>query len=45
MLQALLPWAIAGVIGWAAPRVINTRETWQAVAVAAIAGAIVGYLV
>lgn len=44
MLQALLPWAIAGVVGWLAPRALKVTETWQAVAVAALAGALVGYL-
>lgn len=40
----LLPWAIAGLVGWLAPRFIVLREDWQRALVAAIGGAVVGLL-
>ena len=45
MLKALIPYAIAGVIGWLAPRWFNLREDWHRAAVAAVAGAFAGWLI
>lgn len=43
-MRGLLPWAIAGLVGWLAPRFLILREDWQRALVAAIAGALVGML-
>lgn len=43
-MQGLLPWAVAGLVGWFAPRVVRLREDWQRALLAAVAGALVGLL-
>jgi hypothetical protein len=45
MLRALIPWALAGLAGWFVPRWFSLREEWQRALVAALAGALVGWLV
>lgn len=45
MLKALIPYAVAGVVGWLVPRWLNLREDWQRAVVAALAGALTGWLV
>lgn len=44
MLAALFPWAVAGLAGWLVPRWFSLREEWQRALVAALAGAITGWL-
>lgn len=43
-MHGLIPWALAGLAGWFVPRWFNLKEDWQRAVVAALAGALVGYL-
>jgi hypothetical protein len=43
-MHGLWPWALAGFFGWLAPRLLNLHEDWQRALVAALAGALIGYL-
>jgi hypothetical protein len=45
MLKALVPWALAGIAGWLVPRWFSLREDWQRILVAALAGALTGWLI
>lgn len=44
MLKALIPWALAGLAGWLVPGWFSLRHTWLKAVVAALAGALAGWL-
>jgi hypothetical protein len=43
-MHALLPWAVAGFAGWLCPKLFKLQEDWQSALVAAVGGALVGFL-
>jgi hypothetical protein len=45
MLRALIPRARAGLAGWLVLRWFSLRENWQKAVVAALAGALTGWLI
>lgn len=44
MLRSLIPWALAGLAGWLVPGWFSLSEKWLRALVAALAGALVGWL-